>query len=173
MADPITLAVAGTAVSAGGALFKGFASSQMYGYQAQIAQMNAQIAKQNAAYETALGEVQAQQQGMKTKAVISETKAAQGASGLDLTTGTAVEVRASEAELGAEDTAMVRSNAARRAYGYEVEASQDIAQANMYKAASSNAMVSGFLDAGSSILGGGGGITSRWLKGQTAGMPGY
>jgi hypothetical protein len=169
VADPISLA--GAAIGAGGALFKGFASSSMYGYQAQIAQMNAQIARQNSAYESALGETQAQQSGMKTRAIIAETKAGQGASGLDLTSGTSVEVRASEAELGAEDQSMIRSNAARRAYGYEVQASQDVAQANLDKAASSNSIISGLFDAGSSILGGGGGIASRWLKGQMAGLP--
>jgi hypothetical protein len=168
MADPIT--AIGVAVSAGGAIFKGMSQASMYGYQANIARMNADIARQNAVYESNLGEVQAQQQGMKTRAVIGQTKATQGASGLDLNSGSAVEVRASEAELGAEDQATIRSNAARRAYGFQVEAAQDTAQASLLDKASSNAEIGGFIDAGTSILGGGGSLSSRWLKANQIGM---
>src|SRR5438445_10675619 len=160
MADPIT--IAGVALAAGGALFKGFSSSSMYGYQANISRQAAEIARQNAAYETALGETQAQTQGMKTRAQIGETKAIQGASGLDVGSGSAVAARASEAELGAEDQAMIRSNAARRAYGQEVIAWQDDAQASLYDSAASNSKISGFIDAGSSRVGGGGSLSSRW-----------
>jgi hypothetical protein len=168
MADPIT--AVGIAVTAGGAIFKGMSQGAMYGYQANIARMNAQIAQQNAAYEVNLGEVQAQQQGMKTKSIIGQTKAVQGASGLDLNSGSAMEVRASEAELGAADQATIRSNAARRAYGFQVEAAQDEAQASLYDKASTNAEIGGFIDAGTSILGGGGSLSSRWLKANQIGL---
>lgn len=177
MADPGTLALAslvstgaGGITNAIGSLFGGSAQSNMYQYQAGIAAMNAQIAKQNASYDLAVGEVQAQQSGMKTRAVLGATRAAQGASGLDLNTGTAVQVRASEAELGAEDMALIRSNAAKRAYGDEVEAVQDTAQSQLDTYAASNARTAGMIGAFSSVLGAGGSVASKWSQFSTAGV---
>ena len=173
MADPISLGlvVAAGVTGAAGSIFGGQASAAAYNYQAGIAQMNAQIAKQNAAYEGALGEVQAQAQGMKTRAVISQTRATQGASGLDVNTGSAASVRESEFQLGGYDQQIIRSNAARRAYGFEVEAAGDIAQAGAYRAAGENAMTAGLLGAFTSILGGGGSFASKWQQGKSAGIP--
>src|SRR5712664_1002145 len=153
MADPISLGlvVAAGVTGAAGSIFGGQASSAAYNYQAGVAQMNAQIAKQNAAYETALGEVQAQQQGMKTRATIAQTRATQGASGLDVNTGSAASVRESEFQLGGYDQQVIRAGAARRAYGFEVEATGDIAQANLDRMAARNAENAGMLKAFTSI----------------------
>src|SRR6266446_6811854 len=121
MADPVTLA--GMAATAGGAIvgaigssYKGQAESNMYNYQAGVAQVNEQIAKQNAAYEKELGETQAQEAGMKTRAEMGQIKAAQGASGLDVNCCSAVDVQKSAQEVGTFNETMIRSNAAKRAY---------------------------------------------------------
>jgi hypothetical protein len=158
------------AISAGGAAYSGMASAATYNYQAGVAQMNAQIAKQNAAYETALGEVQAQQQGMKTRATISQTRAVQGASGLDVNTGSAASVRSSEFQLGGYDQQVIRAGAARRAYGFEVEAVGDVAQANLDRMAARNSENAGMLKAFTSILGAGGSFASKWKQGQSTGI---
>jgi len=102
-------------------------------YRAGVAKINADIAKQNASYERDVGEIQAEQSGMKTRADLGAMKAHQGASGLAINTNTAAHVRESMIEIGAYDQAMIRSNAARRAYGFEVEATQDLAQADLYR----------------------------------------
>jgi hypothetical protein len=171
MAGPaLALTALGGITSAVGSIFGGQANAAMYNYQAGIAQMNAQIAKQNAAYEGALGEVQAQQQGMKTRSVISQTRANQGAGGLDVNTGTNAAVRTSELTLGQYDQAVIRSNAARRAYGFEVEASQDVAQAGAYRSAASTSQTAGLLGAFTSILGAGGSFASKWQQGKGAGL---
>jgi|SRR5882672_1277196 len=171
MAAPALLLTAAAGVTnAVGSIFGGIANQGMYNYQAQVAQMNAEIAKRNAAYEGALGEVQAQQQGMKTRAVISQTRATQGASGLDVNTGSGAKVRESELQLGQYDQQIIRSNAARRAYGFEVEAAGDIAQAGAYRAAGANSMTAGLLGAFTSILGAGGSFASKWKQGQSTGM---
>ena len=156
--------------SAAGAAYTGMSQSAMYNYQAGVAQMNAEIAKRNAAYETALGEVQAQQQGMKTRATISQTRAIQGASGLDVNTGSGASVRESEFQLGGYDQQVIRAGAARRAYGFEVEASQDKAQAGAYRSAASNSEVSGMLGAFTSILGAGSSFGSKWMQGKALGL---
>lgn len=164
---------AGGITGAIGSLFGGSAQSNMYKYQAGIAAMNAQIAQQNANYDLAVGEVQAQQSGMKTRAVIGATRAQQGASGLDVNTGTAVQVRASEAELGAEDMALIRSNAAKRAYGDEVTAVQDTAQSELDTYAARNSQTAGVIGAFSSVLGAGGSISSKWVDFASKSIPGF
>ena len=168
------MALAATVISgitsAAGAAYSGMSQAAAYNYQAGIAQMNAQIAKQNAAYETALGEVQAQQQGMKTRATISQTRAIQGASGLDVNTGSAASVRESEFQLGGYDQQVIRAGAARRAYGFEVEAVSDKAQANLDRMAADRSETAGMLKAFTSILGAGGSFASKWKQGQSTGM---
>jgi hypothetical protein len=163
MVDPISIGAMATmslgATAAGGitgavgGLMKGSSESAMYGYQAGVAQLNAKIARQNAAYEVALGEQQAQTQGMKTRATISQTRANQGAGGLDVNSGSNVQVQSSEAELGSYDQALIRNNAARRAYGFEVKATEAEAQANLDTMAASTSRTAGYLDAFTSVLG--------------------
>jgi hypothetical protein len=179
MADPVTLSAIGIGASAGGSLlgaagniFSGQANSSMYSYQAGVAKVNQQIALQNADYSTAVGEVQAQQSGMKTAAEIGTTKATQGASGIDVNTGSAAAVRTSEEQLGEENQAIIRSDAAKRAYGYEVEAQSQGASANMYSAAASNSKTSGLLGAFGSILGGVSSVSSKWLSASSTGAIG-
>lgn len=178
MADPVTAIGLGSTALGGitgaiGSIFGGDAQAAMYRYQAGIAQMNAQIARQNASYEMALGETQAQMEGMKTRAQISQTRASQGAGGLDVNTGTNASVRQSELELGQFDQSMIRSNAARRAYGDEVEAVQDTAQSQLDMYAAKTSQTSGFLGAFTSILGAGGSFSSKWIEAKQAGVPGF
>ena len=177
MADPVTLtaiALGSTAaaggVSALGSLFGGQATSQSYQYQAQIAQINAQVAKQNAAYAQETGEVEAQQSGMQTRAQIGQTKAIQGASGLDVNTGSGAAVRGSEAEIGVENQNITRANAAKQAYGYEVNAAQFTNQGSLDIASGANAVTASYFSAGSSILGAAGSVAGKWSQASTAGM---
>jgi hypothetical protein len=168
MAAPLVLA--GAAVGAAGSLYSGFANAAAYKYQAGVAQVNASIAEQNAAYESALGEAKAQQQGLKTAGIIGATLAQQGASGLATGEGTGVKIRTSEAEIGEDQQAVIRSTAAWRAYGFEVEKAQDIAQSGLDKSEANTAMISGGINAVSSILGGGGSFASKWMQAKGLGM---
>lgn len=141
----------------------------MYNYQAGVAQMNAQIAKQNADYATAAGEVTAQESGMQTRFKIGETVAQQGAGGLAVGSGSNARVVSGEQAIGQQDEAIIRSNAARQAYGYDVQAAQDTAQSQIDQFAASNAKTAGDISAFGSILGAAGSVSSKWL---TAGQQG-
>lgn len=179
--DPVTaIAVGGMAASAIGGVVSAVGSEQsgnaqksMYDYQAGITSLNAQVSKQNASYALATGEVEAQQSGMQTRAQIGETKAIQGASGLDVNSGSGATVRSSEADIGAENQAVIRSNAAKRAYGYEVEATQATAQGQVDVMAGQNAQSAGQIGAISSILGGASSVSSKWLQANQQGIPGF
>jgi len=129
MADPITLAtigiitgIAGAGVSAAGQYGSLQAQSANAAYQAQVAANNAKIALQNQGMDIASGEVQAGNQGLQTRAMVGATKAGQGASGVDVNTGSTVAVRQGEAELGALDALTIRSNASKKGYADLVQA---------------------------------------------------
>jgi hypothetical protein len=102
-------------------------------YQAGVAKVNEDIAKSNANYERDMGEVDAQQAGMKSRYELGEMKASQGASGIDVNSGSSTRVRESMIDLGYYNQTLIRSSAAKKAYGYEVEATQDEAQADVYR----------------------------------------
>lgn len=160
----------GGAVSAIGSIMSGNAQSAYYTYQAQVARMNANIATQNAAYETQLGEVQAEQKGLGIRAQISQTRAAQGAGGLDLQSGTNAQVRESEQQIGMFDQSMIRYNAARRAYGEQIQSLGYQTQAQLDTMAASTSKTAGELGAFTSVLGAAGSFSSKWLQGQQVGM---
>lgn len=112
-------------------------------YQAQIAINNQSVATSNARLQMASGEEQTFAAGLKNRQNIGAIKAGQAASGIDVNSGSAVDVRSSADELGQLDALTVRSNAAREAYGYKVQASNFGAEAESDKFAASNDIIAG------------------------------
>lgn len=102
-------------------------------YQAAVADMNKEISEGNAHYSLEEGEVEAQEAGMKSRAELGEMIASQGASGLDVNVGSATKVRESMIDIGGYQQQIIRSSAAKKAYGYDVEAMQYGAQADIYR----------------------------------------
>lgn len=177
MVDPVTLAtigavagVAGAGVSAYGAYSAGQAKSSQAQFQSGIALRNQKIAMQNADYTRQVGEVDAQASGLRTAQVIGQQKAGQGASGLDVNFGSAVQVRDSQAEVGWHDQQVIRSNAARKAYAYDQEAVTQGMQAEMYSKAGADASSAGVIGAATSILGGVTSVSSKWMQASTLGI---
>jgi hypothetical protein len=174
MADPATIAMVsmgssalGGVTKAAGSVFSGLASSAMHKYQAGVAAVNAKIARQNAEYSRGIGEFKAEQSGMKTRAEIGKTTAIQGASGFRADTGSAADVRESQHMLGISEQNVIRSNAARAAYGHEVEALNFEAESQQHQMARKTSKIAGFLGAGESILGGASSVSSKWLQYQS------
>jgi hypothetical protein len=171
MADPATLAltmmvttaIAG-ATKAGGELFTGFANAASYKYQAGVAAVNERIAKQNAEFSRAVGESKAETSGIKTAQQVGQTKATQGASGFRAGEGSGGEVISSEQMIGEAEQNTIRSNAARAAYGHEVEAINFGAQSKLYSMASTNSKISGTINATSTLLGSASSVGDKWLQ---------
>ena len=168
MADPVTLTLAamavGTVVKAGGELYKGFADAASYKYQSGVAAVNQKIALQNAEFSRAVGESKAESSGIKTAQQVGQTKATQGASGFRAEEGSGGKVVESEQMIGAAEQDTIRSNAARAAYGHEVEAINFGAQSKLYSMASTNSKISGTINATSSFLGGASSTSDKWMQ---------
>lgn len=160
----------GGLTSAFGAYEQGQSQQEMYNYQAGVARLNTQIADQNATYATQIGEDQATRAGLQGAQRMGQIKAAQGASGLDVNSGSAVQVRASQKEASSLDVASIRSNAAKTAYNYQVQGVQFTAQGQMDTVAGENARTSGMINAGSSLIGAASSVSQQWLRGQQLGM---
>lgn len=162
--------IAGTALSAYGAHEQGQATSQMYGYQANVAKINSQIELQNADYARMQGEQQSVIEGRKGAQQLGAIRAAQGASGLNVNSGSNAQVQASQKSTTALDLNQIRSNAAKTAYDFDVKSTEDLNQAGLYSAASTNATRAGNINVASSIIGGAGSVSSKWLAGQQQGL---
>ena len=174
----------GTYMSYEGAQAKGQADqaqalyqAQQKQYQAAIALMNKRIALQNADYDIAAGETKAQESGMQTRATLGEAKVTQAASGLDVNVGSAVDVRESIADIGAENTGIVRANAARAAYGERVNAANADAQSQLLTTAASNDVIAGQnarragdISATASLIGGATSVATKWSQASSAGV---
>lgn len=147
-------AAAAAGVEAIGQIQQSRAAAASAGYNAKVAQNNAQIATQNAAFAGGEGEQQAGVEGLKTKATYGGTLARQGASGIDIKSPSFQNVLTSEAELGKVNAMNIRSNAARQAYGYQTQATSDLAQAQLDRAQQKYAKRAGYINAASTIIGG-------------------
>lgn len=137
-----------------GSIAGGNANAKAAEYQARVAENNAQIARQNQEWAERSAITNEAAQGIKSRASLGAVKAAQGASGVDVNSGSALDVRSSAAELGQLDAINIRANAARDAYGYATQASGYDASAGMSRAAGANASSAGMIGAASSLLGG-------------------
>lgn len=171
MADPFTLAAVGMGaaaigggVSAYGSFKSGQSSEAMYNYQSGVAKINQQLKKQDAEYARDVGEVEAQQAGMRTRGAVGSTRAAQGARGIDVNTGSAADIRKSQIDLGQQDERIIRSNAARRAYGFEVEGMNQGVQANIYGMAAKDAGSAGAIKGAGTLISTAGTVASKWYQ---------
>ena len=168
---PVISAVAGVAgagIAAVGAIGAGEAQSANAAYQAQVARNNAEIAKQNAAYTMESGQAQAAAQGMKARAAVGSLVAAQGANNVDVNTGSPADVRVGSKELANLDTKTIISNAARQAYGYQVAATSDTAEAGLLTQESSQAAEGGEISSLGSFLSGISSVGGNYLRYQNS-----
>lgn len=148
------VSLASTALGGLGAIQSSRAASASAGYNAQVAANNAQIATQNANFAGAEGERNVEASQAKTRAALASTLATQGASGVDVNSGSSVDVRASEAKLGMLNSLNIRSEAAKQAYGFQSQSANYTGQSALDKSQKVSDEIGGYLNAGSTILGG-------------------
>lgn len=163
--DPVSMAVmgltaAGTGMKVFGSLRQGNANAAAYNYQAQVAEFNKQMAERE-------GVIDSHTMGLKTRAKGGEIKARQAASGVDVNTGSNVEVQAANRQLGMLDVLTIRSNAARRAFGYRLNKEQALAASKNAKTAGRIDAVTSLLSGAKSIVGGFSGLMPTGSKGTS------
>jgi hypothetical protein len=132
-------------------------------YNAQVARNNKVIAEQNASLAIDKGNAAIQQMRQRTAQTIGTERAMQGASGFDVNSGSNARTQADTARIGATDAATIAQNAARSAWGFQVQGQNDQAQAGLDMAKGINGGIQ-------SLIGGGSNAADRWAKWQGAGL---
>ena len=170
----LALSAAGTGMGIMGALNSANAQKSAADYQAQVAAGNAQLATQNANYTMASGEQQAAVQEQATRTKMGMIEAAQGSSGVDINSKTASALRSGTAEIGSLDAQTIRSNAARKAYGYQTQNTDFINQSNADIAAGKNAQTAGEMKAAGLLTGFAGSAATNYsnMIGNNSGLVG-
>lgn len=165
----LAAAAAGAATAAYGAHEQGVANANMGAYQAAVARNNETIAKGYAEAEIVKGQRLEEQKRRDTQSQISAIRAAEGASGLDVNSGSPLSLQSDTAMVGELDAQTIRNNAQRSAYGYQTEGLNYAARASMNDMESANAARAGNLGAWSSIIGGASSVSGKWSSFKTAG----
>jgi hypothetical protein len=160
-AAPVLGAI-GAATSAIGAISQGMSSAAEARYGAAIASNNQIIANQKAAYTSAAGETTAYDVGLRARGKAGEQTAALAAEGLDVNTGSARDVRASQAGLNESEQVTTRADAALKAYGYRSAATSFGADAQLKRAEAPLDVGAGFLKAGGTLLSGASNLGFKW-----------
>lgn len=165
------LTMASGVVGAEGALFQGQATANQMNYKAAISQANAQLARQDANYAIGTGETEAEQAGLQYRDKIARTRTAYAAGNIDVNSGSPSRVIASQLAMGKQAQGLVRARAAKVAFGFDVEAAQDTAQASLDRMGAQTAQTAAQYTATASILGSAGQAIDQAGKGMQAGLP--
>lgn len=156
--------VAGGAMSAASSLYQGGVASNEANYRAQVANNNAMIANRNADYAIAAGGAKTEAEARKGAAQAGRIKAAQAASGIDINTGSAVDVQAGQREINKLDTETIASNAQLEAYGYRTNAQNFKTESQLDEAEAGYAKTGSELKAAAGLLGSASATGSKWTS---------
>ena len=131
--DPVTpmIAAMGVGMSLYGASQQASAQESMDEYQSQVAANNAAIAQQQAQNAENQGELNLQQQQIKNATTMDNQKAMMAANGLDLNSGSPLNIQASDQNLGNLDAQSIQNNTISQIYGDDATAMNQQAQSQM------------------------------------------
>lgn len=146
------LMVASTLVSARGAYVQSEAAQGQANYQAGVARNNATMAEYAAADAVERGGEAANRSNQQYRQLRGRQVATMAANGIDIGSGSALSILEDTDMVASIDATTIRNNAARQAWGYQVEGQNYSSSASMYQASADaeNPMLS----AGASLLGG-------------------
>lgn len=151
-------------------VMSGNSQSSMYKYQAGTARVKADIAKGNAAYARYAGEFESQRSGMKTRSERGNAIAQMSGRGVVVGSGSSGRVIDSISDIGRQDQRTIRASAARRAYGFDIEAAEQTAQADMYGKAAQRSKQAGYINAAGSLLKSASSVSDKWSAASNSGI---
>jgi hypothetical protein len=128
-----------------------------------VATNNAATARNNATYAEESDRAQAEAVSLKGAATMGKIKTGQAASGIDVNTGSASNVQASELQVSKLDTAQTQANADLQAYGYRTQAAGYTAQSQLEEAEARQAPIGADLAAAGGILATASSLGLKWF----------
>jgi hypothetical protein len=153
------------------------AASQQYKYQAQVAEMNEKIARDNAKRATDRARIEQENfDRTQTAAMLGEQEHAMSGTGLSVTGRSFRQLRSSSRQIGRWDALNIQHAGAIESYNYLTQAANFKAEAEGAKASARNSMLGGFLGAAGNLVAGiptGGGTTSLIGGAKSTAPPNY
>lgn len=122
MCDPATLAIASTAVAAGGQIYSGIYASQMAGYQAQVAQQNKDLAREGAQDAIVRGQEEQQRLGRETAQRVGSQRARLSGNNVDVGFGSAARVVSDTQDLAEDEANVIAENTRRQVRSMQIDA---------------------------------------------------
>lgn len=135
-------------------------------YQSQVARQNEELMRRQAADATERGRVAEENRRRVTAQQIGQQTAALAGQGTDFT-GTETDILGDTRAAGELDALTIRSNAAREAYGYQVQGLGYGSTAALESTRALNSTYSpNYMGAGASLLAGASTLSDKWLRFQ-------
>lgn len=155
MCEPMTIGLAASAIISLYAANEGAKAQVKAGNaNAEIAENNARLARDEATQAQAMGDRESQAQTWRTRALIGQQRAAIAAQGIDSQIGTPAEIMGETAMFGEIDQQTIRMNTARQAWGFNSQATNFRNEGNQArwggKTAARGTILSGLASAASS-----------------------
>lgn len=172
MCDPVSLtvlAVAATAVTAGGQIYAANAEAASQQYAAKVNDRNAKLAESAREDANRRGEQEQLRNWRKVSQRMGKQRAEFGALGLDLSFGTPADIQEDELMLGMEDASIIAENTQKEVKGFDIEAAnyRDNAAMNRYNAKA--AKTAGLISATGTLLAGASQVAKINYKPASAG----
>jgi hypothetical protein len=170
MCSPALIPVA---IGAGGGLLQGLAGKSKADSQAAALRQNAFYLNQSASDSRVRGMIDSDQSRVQTQQAIGTQRAAMASNGGVVDTGSNAIIQQDTAQLGELDALTISNNAAREAYGYEVQSQDNLRTAkNLQKEGKKGvltSMLGGAIGGSAGLVGGlfGGGSASGGTYGST------
>lgn len=167
MCELMTMLTLGSTLLGGvGAIQQGQAANASAKYNAQVADMNAQMADRAAKDALERGQLEEQKQRQRTAQLMGQQTAAMAANGVDLSFGSPLDTLVDTAMLGEMDALTIRTNTYREERDIRQQGANYRGQAAMERASGRSALTGGFLNAGGTFLGGGAKAYSTYKTGK-------
>lgn len=148
------ITIAGTVAAAGSALVSASASADAKRYQASVADRQRQINELNAKRAVERSRIEAMQADQQSRALLGEQIAAQSASGLKIGGRSQILTRKSAKQLARQDALNIAYGGDIEAYNYRQAAQDAGIEAKFLRNSAGYDMLAGWLDAGSTLMGG-------------------
>lgn len=148
----MALTLGATLLGAAGQVQQGQAAKEAGEYNAKVGEMNATLAERRAKDALERGKVEEQQKRQEVQGVLGRQQAAMAANGVDITFGSPLDTLIDTSTMGELDALTIRTNTAREAYDFRVDAANKRAGASMDRAAGNNALKGSYLGAGGTVL---------------------
>lgn len=158
----LTMQIGGAFSGAAGSYYSAKSSKYQLQSEATMAELNANLAELSAQSALAAGQKEAARYTMDAGQVKGKQRASQAANGVDLSVGSAAEVRASTDIITEIDKQQIETNAIRSAWGYRVSAVDARNAARAARAGASSINPGGA--AATSLLGSAGKVASSWYE---------